>query len=204
MRSGRPSTSRNPEIGVDDGDDQGVVHHEYAPEGQTINKQYYLEVLRRLRDAVRRKRPALWATQDWQLHHDKAPAHSAHLVQEFLAKHGITQVRPAPHSPDMAPCDFWLFPQLKMSLKVTRFQDTEGIKTNATMALLAIAKSDFSQCFQQWKGNWAKCVESQGAYFEWEYSSNSVSIRVYCLGTKVGYFLIRHCTSYIFAGFFYA
>ena len=77
-------------------DDQGVVHHEYAPEGQTINKQYYLEVLRRLRDAVRRKRPALWATQDWQLHHDNAPAHSAHLIQEFLAKHGITQVREAP------------------------------------------------------------------------------------------------------------
>ena len=47
----------------------------------------------------------------------------------------------------MAPCDFWLFPQLKMPLKGTRFQDTEEIKTNATKALLTIAKSDFSQCF---------------------------------------------------------
>ena len=33
-------------------DSRGIVHHEYAPQGQTINKQYYLEVLRRLRDAV--------------------------------------------------------------------------------------------------------------------------------------------------------
>ena len=71
-------------------DDQGVVHHEYAPEGQTVNKHYYLEVLRRLRHTVRRKRPALWAEQDWQLHHDYAPAHSSHLIQEFWAKHGIT------------------------------------------------------------------------------------------------------------------
>ena len=53
-----------------------------------------------------------------------------------------------------------------MPLKGTRLQDTEEITTNATKALLAIAKSDFSQCFQQWKVRWAKCVESQGAYFE--------------------------------------
>ena len=38
-------------------DSSGVVHHEYAPHGTTITKEYYQEVLRRLRDAVRRKRP---------------------------------------------------------------------------------------------------------------------------------------------------
>jgi hypothetical protein len=38
----------------------GIVHHSYAPEGQTINKEYYLEVIRHLRDAVRCKRPDLW------------------------------------------------------------------------------------------------------------------------------------------------
>jgi len=26
-----------------------IVHHEYAPVGQTINKEFYVEVLRRLR-----------------------------------------------------------------------------------------------------------------------------------------------------------
>ena len=32
---------------------EGVVHHEYIPSGQTINKEYYLHVLHRLRDAIR-------------------------------------------------------------------------------------------------------------------------------------------------------
>ena len=77
-------------------------------------------------------------------------------------------MRQAPYSPEMAPCDFWLFRQLKMPLKGTRFQDPEEIKANATKALLAITKSDFSKCFQEWKSRWAKCVESQGAYFEGE------------------------------------
>jgi len=39
-----------------------------------------------------------------------------------LAKHNIPLIRQAPYSPDMAPCDFWLFPKLKMLLKGTRFE----------------------------------------------------------------------------------
>jgi hypothetical protein len=42
-------------------DYRGIVHHSYAPKGQTINKEYYLEVIHHLRDAVRLKRPDLWA-----------------------------------------------------------------------------------------------------------------------------------------------
>jgi hypothetical protein len=83
-----------------------IVHHSYAPEGQTINKEYYLEVIRHLRDAVRRNRPDLWASRNWQLHHDNASAHSSHLTKSFRAKHVIPVVRQAPYSPDMAPCDF--------------------------------------------------------------------------------------------------
>jgi hypothetical protein len=93
------------------------VHHEYAPEGQSVNKQYYQEVLRRLRDAVRRKRPDLRESRNWQWHHDNAPTHFSCLIQDFLAKHGISHIRQAPYSPDMAPCDIWLFSKLKMLLK---------------------------------------------------------------------------------------
>jgi hypothetical protein len=52
-----------------------------------------------------------------QLHHDNAPAHSTALVQAFLAKYHVTQVCQPPYSPDLAPCDFWLFPKLKLLLK---------------------------------------------------------------------------------------
>jgi hypothetical protein len=83
-----------------------IVHHSYAPAGQTINKEYYLEVICHLHDAVRRKRPDLWPSRNWQLHPDNAPTHSSHLIHSFLAKHGIPVVHQAPYSPDMVPCDF--------------------------------------------------------------------------------------------------
>lgn len=161
-RSGRPSTSRN-EVFFDH---KGVVHHEYAPHGQTVNKEYYLEVLARLRDAVRRKRPDLWVQGGWQLHHNNAPAHASHVVQSFLAKHNIVQVPHPPYSPDMAPCDFWLFPKLKNPLKGQRFQDRNEIQANATRQLNNIPENAFQKCYQQWQERLQKCVDAEGSYFE--------------------------------------
>lgn len=147
-------------------DCQGVVHHEYAPPKQTITKEYYQEVLRRLRDAVRRKRRDLWQAQSWHLHHDNAPAHRSHLIQAFLTKHNVPTVQQAPYSPDMAPCDFWLFSKLKMPLKGRRFESREDIMSNTTAELMSIPKEAYHKCFQQWCARWEKCVTSQGDYFE--------------------------------------
>jgi len=82
-------------------DSEGIIHLEYAPDGQTINKEFYVEVLRRLRESVRRKRPEYGGI----LHRDNAPAHASRLVQQFLAKHGTAQLQQPPYSPDIAPCD---------------------------------------------------------------------------------------------------
>ncbi|GFW84950.1 uncharacterized protein TNCV_682381 [Trichonephila clavipes] len=87
----------------------GIVHHEYAPQGQTVNKEFYLDVMRRLREAVRRKLPVLWASSRWILHHDGVPANTANLVQQFLTKHGTIKVARPPYSPDMTPPDFSSF-----------------------------------------------------------------------------------------------
>ena len=57
-----------------------------------MNKEYYLEVLHHLRDAVQRKRPDVCAAGTWQLHHDNVPASSSQPIQTFLAKHNIRVV----------------------------------------------------------------------------------------------------------------
>jgi len=162
LRSGRPSTSRNWGFFYS----EGFVNHEYAPDGQTINKEFYLEVLRRLRESVRRKRPEKRRDGDWILHHDNAPAHTSHLVQQFLANHGTAQLQQSPYSPELAPCDFFLFPRLKKVLKGHRFEATEDIRRNSTKTLLDIPKEEFAKCFQQWHKRRAKCVAAEGSYVE--------------------------------------
>jgi len=67
-------------------DIKGLVHFEFVPQGQTVIQQFYLEVLKRLRDAVLRKCPELWRSGEWLLHHDNAPTHTALSVRQFLTK----------------------------------------------------------------------------------------------------------------------
>jgi len=53
-----------------------------------------------------------------QLHQDNGPGHSTALMQAFfLEKHRFTQVYQTPYSPDLTPCDFWLFPKLNSPLE---------------------------------------------------------------------------------------
>jgi hypothetical protein len=39
---------------------EGIVHHELLPQGNTVTKEYYLELMKRLREAIRKERPNAW------------------------------------------------------------------------------------------------------------------------------------------------
>ena len=114
-----------------------------AVPGQAVNKEWYLNVLCQLRGTIQGKWkwPQLWALGYWQLHHNNPPAHASHTMQRFLVKHQITQVTQPPYSPDCAPCNFWLLPNLKPPLKGKRFQAIDEIQENTTGQLMANART---------------------------------------------------------------
>ena len=142
------------------------MHYEFLPQGLTVNKEYYLEVICRLREAIRKKCPELWKNNSWLLHQGNAPAHSSLLVRNFLAKNN-TVIRPQPsYSPDLSPCDFFLFPRLKRRMKEWRFATIQEIKTESLRKLKDIPKSAYQKCFEDWRKRWHKCIISEGDYFE--------------------------------------
>ena len=147
-------------------DQKGLVHHEFVPQGQTVNQHFYQEVLKRLNDRVRRCRPALWKNKSWMLHHDNAPAHTALSTRQLLANKQVTVLDHPPYSPDLAPCDFWLFPKLKSVVKGLHFASVDEIKDRVTRELRCLAEEDFAGCFQAWQRRMIKCINSGGNYFE--------------------------------------
>ncbi|KAJ4437155.1 hypothetical protein ANN_17290 [Periplaneta americana] len=142
-------------------DSQGLIHHEFIPEGRTVTKELYVEILRRLRDAVRMKRPEKWVENNWFLMHDNAPAHRAIIVKNFLARHNITALDHPPYSPDLSPPDYFLFPRLKSHLKGRRF-NAEEVIANATRALRRVSQNGCQELYTRWQ----KCVVAEGKYFE--------------------------------------
>ena len=86
-----------------------------VPTGQTVNKEYYVDVLREFRMRFHRKKPALFKSGQWHFHPDNAPFDNSILVTVYLTKIGIKTVPQFRYSPDLAPCDFWL--SLRKSLE---------------------------------------------------------------------------------------
>ncbi|KAG5331324.1 SETMR methyltransferase, partial [Acromyrmex charruanus] len=86
--------------------------------------------------------------------------------REFLAKNNTLMMPQPPYSPDLIPCDFFLFPKLKRPMKGRRYATIEEIKTASKEELNKITKNDFLKCFEDWKKRWHKCIISDGDYFE--------------------------------------
>jgi hypothetical protein len=131
-----------------------------------VNRWYYLEVLKHLREIVRRKRPQLWRRNSWFLNHDNAPAHALLLTRNFLDNMNTTVLPQPPYSPDLALADFFLFPKLKSILKGQQFQTIQGITENLQTELCMIPKNVYQDCFQKWQWHWEQCINAGGEYLE--------------------------------------
>ena len=112
-------------------------------------QDYYVEVLREFRKISRRKRPALFKSGQWHFQQDNVPVHNSILVTDYLTKMGINTVLQPPYSPDLAPCDFCLFPKLKEKLRGCRYDTIEEMKEAVTKVIDTFTKEDFHGAFQK-------------------------------------------------------
>jgi hypothetical protein len=71
-----------------------------------------------------------------------------------------------PYSPDLSPCDFFLFPQQKNHLKGCHLGTLDNIQKSVTDELKDIPAETFQHCYEQWKQCLRRCVATQGNYFE--------------------------------------
>jgi len=85
------------------------------------------------------------------LHHDNNPCHTLLLVRQFLSNKNIMMCPLPPYSPDLAPCNFWLFPKVKMTMKGKRFESIQDIQAATTAQLKTLTKEDFQNCFIKWQ-----------------------------------------------------
>jgi hypothetical protein len=132
-----------------------------VPEDQTINQIYYKEVLTTLHERVRRKRPEMWKNGSWILFHDNALS-----VKTFLAKHKFPVLEHPPYSPELAPCDFFLFPKIKSALKGDCFESIDAVKAKPMEVLKKLSEKGLHHCFQQWKIRMERCRGKGGGHFE--------------------------------------
>ena len=144
-------------------DQEGVVWEEFVDQG-TVTTEVYIQILRRFREAMHRKRPAVWP--DFVLLQDNAPVHTSLMAADYFHRVNQELLPHPPYSPDLAKCDFWAFPAMKKVLRGWRFQSIDDVKTEVHRLLRLTPKDDFHKTMESLVHRYELCVRAGGGYFE--------------------------------------
>ncbi len=150
-------------------DDSGVIHAEFS--NRNINAEWYCATIDCLKDSIRQKRPGLWhpdpvtphLRQLW-FHHDNARSHTAGATAVKLAD--FHWLRHPPYSPDLAPCDFFLFPYLKRQMRGIQFDSVAEAQDEAWWIMRNIPVELMNKAIQDLAAHWQRCIDARGHYFE--------------------------------------
>ena len=146
-------------------DARGIIQIDYLQKGRTINGEYYASLLDRLSEEIKKKRPH-FAKKKVLFHQDNAPVHTCAVAIAKIHELRFELLPHPPYSPDLAPCDFFLFPNMKKWLAGKRFMSNEDIIAKTDAYFETFPKSYFMDGLKKLEKRWEKCIELKGDYVE--------------------------------------
>jgi len=126
-----------------------------------FNQLYYAELLGRFAAELQKIQPHL-AKNKVLFHLDNAPAHTSALAKAKLVELGYELLPHPPYSSDLAPSDFFLFPNLKKSLAGQKLASNEEVVAAIEAYFADLEKTYFSDGLKKLEHRWVKCIELKG------------------------------------------
>lgn len=146
-------------------DAHGIIFIDYLERGQTINSEYYIALLERLKDEITNKRPHL-KKKKVLFHQDNAPCHKSIKTMAKLYELGFELLPHPPYSPDLAPSDFFLFANLKRMLAGKKFSTDEEVIAETEAYFEAKEKSYYKNGIEKLYDRYNRCIALEGNYIE--------------------------------------
>ena len=145
---------------------QGLVKVVPLVEQKTVTSGWYVDVcLPVVFQEINKARPAT-GLRGIMLHHDNASAHTAARTAEFLHESGVQVIPHPPYSPDLAPCDFFLFPKAKKELRGQRYETEDAAIAALAEVLDRVTHEEWQCCYETWFQRINRTIEVGGDYFE--------------------------------------
>ena len=146
-------------------DSRGIIFIDYLEKGETITGAYYASLLDRLNNEIKEKRPHL-TKKKVLLHQDNARVHTCTVAMAKIESLRFELLEHPPYSPDLAPCDYFLFPNLKKWLGGKRFESNEDVIAQTNAYFEELPPSYFKDGLNKLEKRWEKCIELNGDYVE--------------------------------------
>ena len=141
----------------------GIIETVLLDKSKTVTSQWYTETcLPQLFKNLVYRSPL----DSWFLHQDNTLVHQAATTQEFLEGAEVKLLKHPAYSPDLAPCDFGLFPYVKLRMKGRHFLSDEELVATFREECDFIPKQMWEKWFDEWFLRMKKCITCDGKYLE--------------------------------------
>lgn len=145
---------------------RGIENITYLPEGKTVTSEFFCQqCILPMKQKLEKERRSS-GISSVKFHFDNARVHTSKTTKTFLDLHGLQVIKHPPYSPDLSPCDFWLFGYLNHCLEGLCFANRDDAIQKCTEILNSIEKKVFSRVMEEWKQRLIKCIDMDGDYFE--------------------------------------
>lgn len=142
-------------------DSLGCLYFELMPVNATVNASVYSNQLQKLADIMKEKRSRRATVH---LLHDNARPHTALLTRQKICELGWHPVPHPPYSPDIAPCDYYLFRPLKHFLSGQTFNSYDALKMAINSFFESQLPAFWRDGIQMLPDRWAKVIDLNGDY----------------------------------------
>ena len=124
---------------------------------------YYANLLDQLRTAIREKCQGK-LSKGVLLQQDNARVHTCKVAMDAVERNGYDLIPHPAYSPDLAPSNFFLFPNLKKDIRGLHFWSDEEVLSGSMERTLTF----FSSGLMALEHRWSKCITLEGNYIEKE------------------------------------
>ena len=140
---------------------------DFLPKRSTITGVYYANLLDQLRTAIHEKRRGK-LSKGVLLQQDNARVHTWKVAMDAVEQNGYELIPHPAYSPDLAPSDFFLFPNLKKDIRGLHFRSDEEVVTAVEEWVNGKDPDFFSSGLMALEHHWSKCITLEGNYIEKE------------------------------------
>ena len=150
-------------------DAKGVIMLDFLPKRSTITGVYYAYLLDQLRTDIHEKcRGKLF--NGVLLQQDNTRVHTCKVAMDAVERNqnGYELIPHPAYSPDLAPSDFFLFPNLKKDIRGLHFRSDEEVVMAVEEWVNGKDPDFFSSGLMALEHPWSKCITLEGNYIKKE------------------------------------
>ena len=148
-------------------DAQGVIMLDFLAKKSTITVAYYANLLDKLRTVIREKRRGK-LSKGILLQQDNGRVHTCKIAMEAVERNGYELIPHPTYSLDLAPSDYFLFPNLKNDIHGCHFRSKEEVVAAVEERVRDTDLGFFSSGLMALEHHWSKCIILEGNYIEKE------------------------------------